>query len=130
VPHLRRNLITTGRLSEKQVAIIHVRVQCNANKLAVMHGGGRLLMSGSNKCGGLICGVFLHVTSITPTSTVHIAVADASSPTLYVTPSPSTLALRRQPPWSCQPSIRTLLERRVIARETVVGLPAFHKPHE
>lgn len=62
VPHLRRNLITSGRLSEKQVAIIHVRVQC---KLISRDGGGRLLMSGSNKCGGLICGVFMYdVTSI------------------------------------------------------------------
>lgn len=28
VPHLRRNLISTGRLAEERVAIIHVRDEC------------------------------------------------------------------------------------------------------
>ena len=43
VPHLRRNLISVSRLTEKHVAIIHIRNEC---KMITNDGAGRLLMSG------------------------------------------------------------------------------------
>ena len=49
VPKLRRNLISTGRLTERRVAIIHVRNMC---KMISNYGEGHIIMTGQ-KCGGL-----------------------------------------------------------------------------
>ena len=65
VPQLRRNLISTGRLTEKRAAIIHVRDQC---KIITDDGNGHLLMVGS-KFHGLWR---LHIVATKPQSAANI----------------------------------------------------------
>ena len=85
VPHLRRNLISVSRLTEKHVAIIHIRNEC---KMLTNDGAGRLLMSGS-KADGLWK---LDIVVVTPSSTANLVSAENSSPGQS---SRSTLSLHR-----------------------------------
>ena len=61
IHQLRRNLISTGRLTKKHVAIVHVREQC---KIITDDDNGHLLMIGS-KFHGLWC---LHIVATKPQS--------------------------------------------------------------
>ena len=71
VPQLRRNLISIGRLTEKHVAIVHIRDQC---KIITDDGNGHLFMIGS-KFHGLWC---LHIVATKSQSSANLV--DTSSP--------------------------------------------------
>ena len=113
VPHLRRNLISISRLTEKHVAIIHVRNEC---KMITHDGAGRLLMTGS-QADGLWK---LDLISVTPSSEAHLA--SVASPGQS---SRSTLSLHRWHTRLGHVSFRTI--RDMSSRETVLGLPSFSK---
>jgi hypothetical protein len=74
VPHLRRNLISISWLTEKHVAIIHVRNEC---KMITQDGAGRILMTGL-KDDGLWR---LDISSVTPSSTTNLASVASSGHT-------------------------------------------------
>ena len=115
VPHLRRNLIFVSRLTEKHVAIIHIRNEC---KMLTNDGAGRLLMSGS-KADGLWK---LDIVAVTPSSTANLVSSENSSPGQS---SRSTLSLHRWHTRLGHASFRTI--RDMSSRETVFGLPSFSK---
>ena len=115
VPYLRRNLISVSRLTEKHVAIIHIRNEC---KMLTNDGAGRLFMSGS-KTDGLWK---LDIVAVTPSSTANIVSAENSSPGQS---SRSTLSLRWWHTRLGHASFRTI--RDMSSRETVLGLPSFSK---
>ena len=109
VPHLRRNLISVSRLTEKHVAIIHVRNEC---KMITQDGVGRILMTGI-KDDGLWR---LDISSVTPSSTTNLA---------SVASSGLSSSLQRWHTRLGHASVRTI--REMSSRETVIGLPSFSK---
>ena len=113
VPHLQRNLISISRLTEKHVAIIHVRNEC---KMITHDGAGRILMTGS-KADGLWQ---LDITFVTPSSTANLACVASSGHS-----SRSTLSLHWWHTRLGHASFRTI--RDMSSRETVLGLPSFGK---
>ena len=113
MPHLRRNLISISRLTEKHVAIIHVRNEC---KMLTNDGVGRLLMTGS-KADGLWK---LDIISVTPSSTANLGSAASTGHS-----SRSTLTLHQWHTHLGHASFRMI--RDMSSRETVLGLPSFSK---
>jgi hypothetical protein len=110
VPQLRRNLISTGRLTEKRVAIIHIRDQC---KIITDDGHGSLLMLGS-KYHGLW--------------RLHIVAAKSQSSANLVATSPQPVAGRILQKWHSRlghVNFRTLTQ--MSTQERVAGLPELSK---
>ena len=110
VPQLCRNLISTGRLTENHVAIVHLRNQC---KIITDDGHGPLLMLGS-KFNGLWR---LHITAVKSPSSANIA--DTVQPA----------AVRVFKKWHFRlghVNFRTL--QRMSSQARVEGLPALSKP--
>ena len=109
VPQLRRNLISTGRLTENHVAIVHLRDQC---KIITDDGHGPLLMVGS-KFNGLWR---LHIS----------AIKCQSSANLVDTVQPAAARIFRK--WHCRlghVNFRTL--KQMSHQERVDGLPELSK---
>lgn len=110
VPQLRRNLISTGRLTENHVAIVHLRDQC---KIITDDGHGLLLMIGS-KFHGLWR---LHIT----------ATKFSSSANLVDTVQPAAALIFHK--WHSRLghiNFRTL--QHMSTHDRVEGLPTLSKP--
>ena len=110
VPQLRRNLISTGRLTENHVAIVHLRDQC---KIITDDGHGLLLMIGS-KFHGLWR---LHIT----------ATKSSSSANLVDTVQPAAALIFHK--WHSRLghiNFRTL--QHMSTHDRVEGLPTLSKP--
>ena len=105
VPHLRRNLISISRLTEKHVAILHIRNEC---KMLTQDGAGRLLMTGV-KDDGLWR---LHISAVTPSSTANVA-------------STSSGHISRLQRWHARLGHASV--RDMSTQEAVLGLPSFSK---
>ena len=74
VPKLRRNLISIGRLTERNVAIIHIRDMC---KMISHDGKGHIIMTGQ-KSGGLWR---LHISTVNQPSTANLIATTSTSHT-------------------------------------------------
>lgn len=111
VPQLKRNLISTGRLTEKRVAIVHIRDQC---KIITDDGNGPLLMIGS-KYSGLW--------------RLHIVASKSQSSANIVAATSPPVATRLVQKWHSRlghVNFRTLLQ--MSSQERVDGLPQLTKP--
>ena len=108
VPQLRRNLISTGRLTEKRAAIVHIRDQC---KIITDDGNGHLLMIGS-KFNGLWR---LHIEASKSQSSANIV--DTTSPSV------ATRLLQKWHSRLGHVNFRTL--HQMSTQERVNGIPAL-----
>jgi hypothetical protein len=113
VPKLRRNLISTGRLTERCVAIIHVRDMC---KMISHDGEGHIVMTGQ-KCGGLWR---LHISTVNKPSAANLV---ATTPVSHPGSSKSNLTLQRWHARLGHVSVSTL--KKMSSQDLVLGLPSF-----
>jgi hypothetical protein len=115
VPKLRRNLISTGRLTERRVAIIHVRDMC---KMINNYGEGIVIMTGQ-KCDGLWR---LNLSTLNqPNAANFVATTSTSDKGL----SKPTLALQRWHARLGHVSVHTI--QKMSSQDLVNGLPSFDK---
>ena len=113
VPKLRRNLISTGRLTERRVAIIHVRNMC---KMISNYGEGHIIMTGQ-KCGGLWR---LNISTVNHPSTANLV---ATTPASNRGLSKPKLTLQRWHARLGHVSVNTI--KKMSTQDLVLGLPSF-----
>ena len=115
VPKLRRNLISTGRLTERRVAIIRVRNMC---KMISNYGEGTVVMTGQ-KCGGLWR---LNLSTLNQPSAANVVATTSTSDKGLSKP---TLALQRWHARLGHVSVHTI--QKMSSQDLVHGLPSFDK---